>query len=124
MVDFAEYVKGILQQIKDSYQILEGLGDKPGDLEIIKIELLKINGWFQVIVKKIESSENRSDTYSQLFKRSKYYLDNYDFGREIDTMSNLYSEDTNRLKNIRYKILEALTDRKLMEKVDSIIHNE
>ncbi len=44
MVDFAEYVKGILQQIKDSYQILEGLGDKPGDLEIIKIELLKING--------------------------------------------------------------------------------
>ncbi len=36
MVSFDEYVKGILNQVLDSYQILLELEDKSGDLKIIK----------------------------------------------------------------------------------------
>lgn len=57
MVFFDEYVKGILKQVLDSYQILLELEDKPGALKIIKNELLKINGFLHVIVKKINSSK-------------------------------------------------------------------
>ncbi len=122
IVSFDEYVKGILKQVLDSYQILLELEDKPSDLKIIKNELLKINGFLRVIVKKINSSNIQSDSLVKLSKRSKYYLENYDFEREIDTMSNLYSTDPNRLKNIRLKIIESLQDKKLIEIIENIFN--
>ena len=36
-------------------------------------------------------------------------------------MSTLYSEDSNRLKNMRLKILESLEDKKLMDNIEYII---
>jgi len=122
MISFDEYVKGVLKQILDSYQILLELENKPGDLKIIKNELLKINGFLRVIVKKINSSNIQSDSFVNLSKRSKYYLESYDFEREIDTISNLYSTDPNRLKNIRLKIIESLQDKKLIETIESIFN--
>ena len=122
MVSFDEYVKGILKQVLDSQQILLELEDKPGALKIIKNELLKINGFLRVIVKKINFSNIQSDSFVKLSKRSKYYLENYDFEREIDTMSNLYSTDPNRLKNIRLKIIESLQDKKLIETIENIFN--
>ncbi len=95
MMSFDEYVKGIVKQVLESYQILLELEDKPGDLKIIKNELLKINGFLRVIVKKINSSNIQSDSFVKLSKRSKYYLESYEFKREIDTISNLYSTDPN-----------------------------
>jgi len=82
MVFFDEYVKGILKQVLDSYQILLELEDKPGALKIIKNELLKINGFLHVIVKKINSSNIQSDSFVNLSKRSKYYLESYEFKRD------------------------------------------
>jgi len=122
MVSFDEYVKGILKQVLDSYQILLELEDKPGALKIIKNELLKINGFLRVIVKKINSSKIQSDSFVNLSKRSKYYLESYEFKREIDTISNLYSTDPNRLKNIRLKIIESLQDKKLIETIETIFN--
>ncbi len=122
MASFDEYVKGILKQVLDSYQILLELEDKPRALKIIKNELLKINGFLRVIVKKINSSNIQSDSFVNLSKRSKYYLESYDFEREIDTISNLYSTDPNRLKNIRLKIIESLQDKKLIETIESIFN--
>lgn len=122
MVVSEEYLKGVLKQILDSYSILEKLSDKPGALEIINREWLKIFGLFRVITTKLEISENSSDAFQELLKRSRYYVENYDFQREIDTMSQLYSSDTDRLKNIRLKILESLNERKLVEKVESIMN--
>jgi uncharacterized protein YfbU (UPF0304 family) len=49
---FHEYLKGILQQILDSYQILSELNDKPEDLQTINQEFSKIKGFLQVIKKK------------------------------------------------------------------------
>ncbi len=122
MVSFDEYIKGVLKQVLDSYQILLELKDKPGDLKIIKNELLKINGFLRVVVKKINSSNIQSDNFVKLSKRSKYYHKSYDFERELDTMSNLYSTDPNRLKNIRLKIIESLQDKKLIGIIENIFN--
>jgi len=122
IVSFDKYVKGILKQVLDYYQILLELGDKPGAMKIIKNELLKINGFLRVIVKKINSSNIQSDSFVNLSKRSKYYLESYEFKREIDTISNLYSTDPNRLKNIRLKIIEPLQDKKLIETIETIFN--
>ena len=123
MADFDNYLKGLLSQIKDSIKILEALRDKPGDLEIIKKELAKINGLFQVAVNKLDETDNKSDKFVEFASSAKYYLENYSFEREIETMSQLYSDDSHRLRNIRHSILNAVYDKKLLEKVDSIMEN-
>ncbi len=123
MNNFENYLNGLLSQIKDSVKIIEELKDNFGDLEIIKKELAKINGLFQVIVNKLNSVDNSSDRYVELSSAAKFYLENYSFDREIETMSKLYSNDSHRLRNIRYSILKSLTDKKLIEKVDSIMEN-
>jgi len=122
MINLDEYLKGVLKQILDSYAVIDQLSDKPGDLEIINREWLKIFGQFRVIINKLEKTPKNPDIYLELLKRLKHYVENNDFEREISTMSQLYSSDINRLKNIRLKILESLNERKLMEKVVSIIN--
>jgi len=119
MTSFDDYLRGILEQILESNQILKNLQDKLGDLEIIKKEISKINGLITVVINKLEASDNSSDDFVSLLSAGKYYLENYDFTREIETMSKLYSNDSNRLKNIRYTILDSLQDKKLMEKIDT-----
>jgi len=121
LVDFENYLKGVLSQVIDSYKLLEQLKDKPGDLEIISRELAKIIGLLRVIVNKLESNEDNSDKYVKLSAAAKFYLENYSFDREIETMSKLYSGDSNRLRNIRSTILDSLQDKKLIEKVQSFI---
>jgi len=121
LTEIKNYLKGLLKQILDSYQIFDSLKDKPGDLEIIKKEVIKIKGFFLVLNNKLKLLDNNSDDFTSLSSAVKNYLENYDFDREIETMSKLYSEDPNRLKNIRYTILQALQDKKLMEKVESIM---
>jgi hypothetical protein len=120
MTSFDDYLRGILEQILESNQILNDLQDKLGDLEIIKKEISKINGLITVVINKLDVSDNSSDDFVSLLSAGKYYLENYDFTREIETMSKLYSNDSNRLKNIRYTILDSLRDKKLMEKIETI----
>jgi len=123
LTEFDNYLKGLLSQIKDSVKTIEELKDKPGDLEIIKKELAKINGVFQVAVNKLKVIDNISDKYVEFSSAAENYLENYLFDREIETMSKLYSNDSHRLRNIRHSILNALSDKKLLEKVDSIMEN-
>lgn len=120
MTSFDDYLQGILEQILESNHLLKNLQDKLGDLEIIKKEISKINGLITVVINKLEASDNSSDDFVSLLSAGKYYLENYDFTREIETMSKLYSNDSNRLKNIRYTILDSLQDKKLMEKIETI----
>lgn len=120
MSSFENYLKGLLKQILDSFQALNDLKDRPGDLEIIKKELSKINGLITVLIKKLEFSKNYSDDYVTLTSSGKYYLENYHFFDEIETLSKLYSDDSNRLKNLRYTILNALQEKKLIEKINTL----
>ena len=120
MNSFHEYLKGVLQQILDSYQILTELNDKPEDLQIINKEFSKIRGLLQVIKNKLSEKKYQSDNLVTLHKLSSYYIENYDFVREINLLSETYSSDPNRLKNIRLIIIQSLNDRKLIEKFQII----
>ena len=121
MVTYYEYLKNILEKIIVAHNTLTRLEDKPGDLKIIKKEILKINGFFQVLINKIDTEKFQSTDFSDLKSKFEHYLENYSFEKEIETMAPLYSEDSNRLKNMRLKILESLADKKLIDNIEYMV---
>jgi len=121
MVTYNEYLKNILNQILDSYNILKEINDKKEDLNNIKLEMLKINGFLKVVLRKIDSDKISSSNFKIIKSKFQHYLDNYYFEKEIETMAPLYSNDLSRVKNMRLKILEALEDKKMMESIDELI---
>ena len=121
MADIDEYLKGILEQILASYKILTELNDGPTDLDTIKKELSKIRGLLQVICSKLEEKKYQSDHLVALYKLSTYYIDTYDFTREIENLAPVYFNDSNRLKNLRSLIIDSLNDKKLIEKLQAIL---
>ena len=118
MVTNHEYLKSILEKIIVAHNTLTKLEDTSGDLLIIKREILKINGFFQVLINKMDTEKFQSTDLSDLKSKLEYYLENYSFEKEIETMNPLYSEDSDRLKNMRLKILESLADKKLMDNIE------
>lgn len=121
MVTFSKYVEGILQQISDSHTLLQNLRDKPGDLDITKKELAKITGLLQVLANKLEANPEESSDYQYFLAPIKYYLENHDFFREIDTVSLLYSDDPMRLRGLRLTILDALDEKNLIGHIRSFL---
>jgi len=121
VVTYNEYLKNILKQILSSYNKLKEIEDKDEDLNNIKKEMLKINGFLKVVSKKIDADKISSSDFSRVKSKFLHYLDNYYFEKEIETMAPLYSDDLNRVKNMRLKILEALEDRNMMEDVEELI---
>lgn len=118
-----DYIKGILQQVDDTYTLFSNLMDKPGDLDIIKRELAKITGLFQALSNKLDTNAEFAD-YRFLLFPIRYFLQNHDFFREIDTMALLYSEDSMRLKNLRLTILDALDEKNLIEHTRSVLRSK
>jgi len=121
LADIDEYLKGILGQILASYKILTELNDDPDDLDVIKKELSKIRGLLQVICSKLGEKKYQSDHLVALYKLSTYYIDTYDFTREIENLAPVYFNDPNRLKNLRLLIIDSLNDKKLIEKLQAIL---
>jgi|TARA_B100001105_G_C22107748_1_gene321962 hypothetical protein len=122
LIDFNEYLKGILQQILDSYKILTELNDKPDDLHIIKQEISKIIGLFLVTKNKLEGKKNQSDSFVTIYKLFSYYIETYDFSREVDVLAQVYYKDSDRLKNLRLVIIDSLNDNQLVEKLQTILN--
>ena len=122
MVDFNEYLKGILQQILVSYKTLTELNDEPNDLHIIKQELSKIIGLFLVIKNKLDVKKNQSDTFVTIYKLFSYYVETYDYSREIDILAQIYYKDSARLKNLRLLIIDSLNDKELIKKLQIILN--
>jgi hypothetical protein len=121
MVSYNDHLKKILTQTLDSYKILKEIQDKPGDLDNIKKEMLKINGFLKVSANNIDEYKITTSDFKNLKSKFKNYLENYFFEKEIETMAPLYSNDVYRVKNMRLKIIEALEDKKLMEDVEELI---
>ena len=121
MVTYVEYLKNLLMQIVESYDIINNIEDKPGDLQHVKKELLKINGFLKVIANKVEVTKIPLSDFKPLKSKFRHYLETYYFEKEIDTMAPLYSNDTFRIKNMRLKIIEALDDRKMIESAKDLI---
>ena len=122
MVDFNEYLKGILQQISASYKILTELNDEPNDLHIMKQEISKIIGLFLVTKNKLSEKKNQSDSFVTIYKLFSYYIETYDFSREIDVLAQVYYKDSDRLKNLRMLIIDSLNDKHLIEKLQTILN--
>ncbi len=121
VITYNEYLKNILIQILSSYNILKENKEKPEDLNNIKKEMLKINGFLKVVSKKIDTDKINSPDFRIVKSKFQYYLNNYYFEKEIETMATLYSNDLSRVKNMRLKILEALESKKMMENVEELI---
>ncbi len=121
MISNDDYVKKVLRQILDSHKIIQNLKDESGDLDIIKIELLKINGFFNVLVKKFGTENFQSHDLLELKSKVKNYVENYYFVQEIDTMSSLYASDQDRVRSMRLKILEAFQDRRLIDTMTELM---
>jgi hypothetical protein len=121
MVSYTEHLKNILSQILDSYQVLNDIQDKPGDLVKIKKEMLKMNGFIKVVCNNIDEYTIQQSDFKKVKSKLKYYLENYFFEKEMETMSSLYSDDNYRLKNMRLKIIEALNDQKMIEDLGDLI---
>ena len=120
--NFSEYLKGVMRQILDSYNIIIQLDDEPSNLAIIKKELSKIRGQLTVLKNKLKCKEYQSDDLVTLYKVSLYYTETYDFSREINLLSQIYYNDPLRLKNLRLVIIESLNDKKLIEKFQEIFN--
>ena len=121
-MDIDEYLKGVLGQILDSYKILAELNDNPNDLDIIKKEIAKIRGLLQVIHNKLNSEKYQSDHLVTLRKLSMYYIETYDYSREVEYLAQIYDEDPNRIKNLRILILNSLNDKRMIEKFQAIVN--
>lgn len=120
MVTHNEHLKNILSHVLASYDALREIKDSPGDLETVRKELLKINGFIKVIANNIDSKNIQSSDFKPLKSKLKHYLENYFFEKEIETMTPLYSNDLHRIKNMRLKILESLEDKKMMDDVGDL----
>jgi len=121
LVTIDEYLKEILGQILASYKTLTELNDNPNDLEIIKKELSKISGLLQVMRSKLDGKKYQTDHLVVLYKLATYYIDTYDFTREIEILGQVYYEDSDRLKNLRLLIIDSLNDKKLIEKLQTML---
>ena len=121
VVTYNEHLKKIISQILESYKILKEIQDKPGDLDRIKKEMLKINGFLKVATNNIDEYKISHSDFKKLKFKFSFYLENYFFEKEIETMASLYSNDLHRVKNMRIKIIEALEDKKMMEGMGNLV---
>lgn len=112
-----EYLRDVMKKILDSYSIVENLSNSSIDLELLQMELKKINGLLLVLNKKLTQLKDPSDNFEDLNKKIIFYFANYDFGREIQLLSNTYSEDTLRVRNIRNSVVDSLKHGKLVDKI-------
>ena len=112
-----EYLRDVMKKILDSYSIVENLSNSSADLELLQMELKKINGLLLVLNKKLTQLKDQSNNFEDLNKKIIFYFANYDFGREIQLLSNTYSEDTLRVRNIRNSVVDSLKHGKLIDKI-------
>mgnify|MGYP001236718967 FL=1 len=112
-----EYLRDVMKKILDSYSIVENLSNSSADLELLQMELKKINGLLLVLNKKLTQLKDQSNNFEDLNKKIIFYFANYDFAREIQLLSNTYSEDTLRVRNIRNSVVDSLKHGKLIDKI-------
>ena len=125
-----QYMRGMLGQVLDSYRTLKESSDVPGDIESVRREMLRINGLLKVMTGKIDQYERDARAgggaaglagLRRLGSRFRHYLDDYYFEKEMDAISELYSGDVDRIKNVRLKVIEALEDRKMISEIEDVM---
>ena len=115
--DAHEYLKDVMKKILNSHSIIENLSDNQNDLELLEVEVRKINGFLLVLSKKINSLSDNSFHGQELEKKLIRYFQNYEFSREINLLLDTYSEDKLRVRNIRNSVIKSLNDGKLIQNI-------
>jgi len=121
--DRDEYLNNVMKKILNSYSIIENLSDRPIDLGLLEVEVRKINGFLMVLSKKIISLGNNSFDTKNLEKKIIFYMQNYDFSREINLLLDTYSEDSLRVRNIRDSVLKSLNENELIQQIHDMSSN-
>ena len=121
--DRDEYLNNVMKKILNSYSIIENLSDRPIDLELLEVEVRKINGFLLVLSKKITSLGNNSSDTKNLERKIIFYMQNHDFSREINLLLDTYSEDSLRVRNIRDSVLKSLNENELIHKIHDMSNN-
>ena len=121
--DRDEYLNNVMKKTLNSYSIIENLSDRPIDLELLEVEVRKINGFLMVLSKKIISLGNNSSDTKNLEKKIIFYIQNHDFSREINLLLDTYSEDSLRVRNIRDSVLKSLNENELVQKIHDMSNN-
>ena len=121
--DRDEYLNNVMKKILNSYSIIENLSDRPIDLELLEVEVRKINGFLLVLSKKVILLGNNSSNTKNLEKKIIFYMQNYDFSREINLLLDTYSEDSLRVRNIHDSVLKSLNENELIQKIHDMSNN-
>ena len=107
-----EIASSVTPEISDSY--LDGL----------------IQEVFKAVEDKKSEVENQIKDKDSKITRKKlkeknivYYIQNYDFLREINLLLDTYSEDNLRVRNIRDSVLKSLNENKLIQKIYEMSNN-
>ena len=121
MVTRTEYLRSMLEKIQESYNIINDLNDKSGDIATIRLELLRTKGIMQVIVNKISPHDYPNVDVPGLVMALSIFLNEYYFERELDIMEPLYGDDPGRIRHLRLEILDAMRNKDLTIKVQEIL---
>ena len=111
----------MLEKIQESYNIINELNDKSGDIATIRLELLRAKGIMQVIVNKISPRDYPNVDVPGLVMALSIFLNEYYFERELDIMEPLYGDDPGRIRHLRLKILDAMRSKDLTVKIREIL---
>ena len=114
------YIKSLLIQTLEVHAILNELKDEPGDLEIIKKQVEKVEGVLKMLSSKIEELDYSADDYVKLSKSIKFYLENNDFYNIIEAYK-LYDKDPQRIRNVRTKVITAIEEKHLIAKIKEML---
>jgi len=120
MVTLSDYIKNIAAKIHDSITIIENLDDNSESLQILKVEMKHINGYLTIIIRKLENRDNISDLQSELLKLSISYLSENDFFRELEQINEIYSNDPNRIRNIKKLIINSFHKKEIVSLLDEL----
>jgi len=115
-----KYIKSLLIQTLEVHTILNELKDEPGDLEIIKKQVEKVEGVLKMLYNKIEELDYSADDYVKLSKSIKFYLENNDFYNIIEAYK-LYDKVPQRIRNVRTKVITAIEEKHLIEKIKEML---
>ena len=120
MVTLSNYIKNIASKTLDSITIIENLNDDTESLQILNVEMKHINGYLTIIIRKLENRDNISDLHSELLELSISYLNENDFFRELEQINEVYSNDPNRIKNIKKLIINSFHKKEIVSILDEI----
>lgn len=122
MPSFAEYVAGVIGQIEESAGAIRALGDRPGDLDVMRRECARTIGLVESLAARTEGAAGaaggpRGAAYAEIASLCRAYAGSYSFAHEIETMSGLYADDPGRLRSMRLKVCESYEGGRFIEKL-------